>query len=114
MILCYRLFMVRIKPSLAADVWSFGTTLWEIFNSGEPPLPGMPPLEAATKYIAGERLQWPGASVHLAQVATNAEKLNYQYVPHKKRNIYTSFNYCKKFQRGIIKTFHKVGYCVLN
>jgi hypothetical protein len=74
--LCYPLFTIRIKPSLAADVWSFGTTLWEIFNSGEPPLPGMPPLEAATKYIAGERLQWPGASGHLAQVATKQYKTN--------------------------------------
>lgn len=58
----------RIKPSLAADVWSFGTTLWEIFNSGEPPLPGMAPLEAARQYIAGDRLPWPGNSPQLAQV----------------------------------------------
>jgi hypothetical protein len=58
----------RIKPSLAGDVWSFSTTLWEIFNSGSPPLLGVAPLETALQYLAGDRLPWPGGSGQLAQV----------------------------------------------
>ncbi len=58
----------------------------------------MPPLEAATKYIAGERLQWPGASGHLAQVATNEGKHNYKYVLDKNTN--GSFNFVKIYNEG--------------
>jgi len=50
----------NIIPTLAGDVWSFGTTLWEIFSLGKSPLPGVPWQDAARQYIAGYRLPWPG------------------------------------------------------
>ena len=49
----------EIIPSLEADVWSLGTTLWEVFSFGESPLADMSWREAAGKYLNGNRLKLP-------------------------------------------------------
>jgi len=51
---------IPVQPTLAGDVWSFGTTLWEIFSLGQRPLPGVTWQDAAKQYVAGYRLPWPG------------------------------------------------------
>ncbi|XP_077554921.1 tyrosine-protein kinase hopscotch [Haemaphysalis longicornis] len=51
------------KSSIKADTWAFGTTLWEIFSYGEPPMAGVPITEAARRYREGERLPIP-ADIH--------------------------------------------------
>jgi len=53
--------------SAAGDVWSFATTLWEIFSYGEVPLPGVSMIDAINFYLEGYRLSWPG-TVMLQQV----------------------------------------------
>ena len=60
----------EIKPSMMGDVWSFGTTLWELFSFGETPLPGLSWREAAAQYRAGSRLRMPALLVtgQLAQL----------------------------------------------
>ena len=61
----------EVAASLAGDVWSFGTTLWELFSFGEAPLPGVAWIEAAHKYLNGNRLKTPQllTSGQLAQMA---------------------------------------------
>ena len=49
-----------IAGSLAGDIWSLGTTLWEIFSYGEQPLSSeWSWMAIAEKYLNGIRLQWP-------------------------------------------------------
>jgi len=57
---------VQVQPNLQGDVWSFGTTLWEIFSLGQSPLPGVGWQDAARQYLAGYRLPWPGTTPQLA------------------------------------------------
>ncbi|XP_015930975.1 tyrosine-protein kinase JAK2 [Parasteatoda tepidariorum] len=45
--------------SLSADVYAFGTTLWEIFSFGQKPLSSKPPKEAKKFYKMGKRLPVP-------------------------------------------------------
>uniref|UniRef100_T1IKG8 non-specific protein-tyrosine kinase n=1 Tax=Strigamia maritima TaxID=126957 RepID=T1IKG8_STRMM len=45
--------------SLPADVWAFGTTIWEIFSYGLLPLPTTTPEEAKQLYLNGIRLPQP-------------------------------------------------------
>jgi Janus kinase 2/BCL2-associated athanogene 2 len=56
----------HLAPSRSGDVWSFGTTLWEIFSWGAVPLPGPGSLEAARQYLAGYRLPCPGTGLPAA------------------------------------------------
>lgn len=51
------------KSSIKADTWAFGTTLWEIFSFGEPPMAGVSITEATRRYREGERLPIP-ADMH--------------------------------------------------
>lgn len=45
------------KTSFKADIWAFGTTVWEMFSFGEAFMNGIPAAEAKEKYREGERLQ---------------------------------------------------------
>ncbi|CAN8011661.1 unnamed protein product, partial [Ixodes pacificus] len=51
------------RSSVKADIWAFGTTLWEIFTFGETPMAGLTNSEALKKYREGERLRIP-ADLH--------------------------------------------------
>ncbi|XP_042144790.1 tyrosine-protein kinase JAK2 [Ixodes scapularis] len=51
------------RSSVKADIWAFGTTLWEIFTFGESPMAGLTNSEALKKYREGERLRIP-ADLH--------------------------------------------------
>ena len=55
---------VPVVASPAGDVWSAGTTIWEMFSFGKEPGQmagqGQDWQEAARKYLAGYRLSWPG------------------------------------------------------
>jgi len=53
------LFCTEIVATADGDIWSFGTTLWELFSFGDIPLQGMSWQEAGQKYLSGERLKVP-------------------------------------------------------
>lgn len=53
------------KSSVKADIWAFGTTLWEMLSFGESPMSGIAPAEAMRRYRGGERLVIP-ADTHEA------------------------------------------------
>jgi hypothetical protein len=44
------------KFSTAADVWSFGIVVWEIFTLGNVPYPGIPNQEVASKVMNGYKM----------------------------------------------------------
>ncbi|XP_013776331.1 tyrosine-protein kinase JAK2-like [Limulus polyphemus] len=48
-----------VSKSSAADVWAFGTTVWEIFSYGQKPLDGTNPSEAKDLYQKGVHLPCP-------------------------------------------------------
>ena len=47
------------QPTQTGDVWSFATTLWELFSFGEKPLPYVDKNMAIDQYIRGLRLPKP-------------------------------------------------------
>jgi len=40
-----------LEIELECDKWSFGTTLWEIFNGGEAPLQGLDLIQVCTSQL---------------------------------------------------------------
>lgn len=74
----------HVHPTLPGDVWSFGTTLWEIFSLGQTPLPLVPWQEAAKQYMAGYRLPWPGPA-QLASPLYNIMNDCWQPVPGQRK-----------------------------
>lgn len=63
--------------SLNSDIWSFGVCLWEIFNSGCTPFPGLSNEEVAQQVINGKTLEPPEkCPTEVAQIMKSCFKLD--------------------------------------
>lgn len=65
------------KISSKSDIWSFGVCLWEIFNGGRIPYPGLSNEEVAKQVVVGKTMDPPAdCPMEIQHIMIKCWKLN--------------------------------------